>query len=665
MDGKGMEKKGTTGKENLDAFLNSLLLLYEKQFSDKSLINYKNIIMNILIHIYKQCNNNKHIDAIINNIDIIQLSDSDNDKVVEICKNIKTENKTNDMITNIVNFIYKNRDYYVSKPLTRYFTDRELIKFSLDIAKPRIENTLILCSGTGGYVHNIINNYKHDINMIDCYDNNEIIRLCSILNNYVSTNNIISSYNTDIIYDNFIKKEYDLILCDFPLGVRNIINANCNDMIKQLKIRGTKVEPLILQLIMTSLKKNGRACIIVPNTLLYNDSKQHVETRSYLLNNYDVKKIVSVSLEYQHLHDYMTSIIYFENTGRTYKTQMSRIEKINDTLTESEIDYVSFEQISNNDYNLSHMQYIETHKSNITTSYDQLKLKDIGKFVSDTDIIDNVNRLNGHYITIPHIISNNNNNIKIIQRQYKLEKNHYSFCLNDEMNHSQNTAEDTSVIYKYINIYILKIVEPLLKLCTTGKLNKLDINKLYNIPVYIPCYNLQMAIIRHYDMNCRLESENLVQIYMYKELQKNVIDIFTYKSENVVKLKDICSIDDKPNGVNTIMIQRNSKTAGNVSLSNENTNESTNIYFLNNVKNINNKCLYYLLKNKENELAMISRMTITVNIPKNKLEDFELNIFDENIQKIVYSEINELQEMIDKLVNSNKSLSSKNILKDL
>jgi hypothetical protein len=233
------------------------------------------------------------------------------------------------------------------------------------------------------------------------------------------------------------------------------------------------------------------------------------------------------------------------------------------------------------------------------------------------------------------------------------------------MNHSQNTAEDTSVIYKYINIYILKIVEPLLKLCTTGKLNKLDINKLYNIPVYIPCYNLQMAIIRHYDMNCRLESENLVQIYMYKELQKNVIDIFTYKSENVVKLKDICSIDDKPNGVNTIMIQRNSKTAGNVSLSNENTNESTNIYFLNNVKNINNKCLYYLLKNKENELAMISRMTITVNIPKNKLEDFELNIFDENIQKIVYSEINELQEMIDKLVNSNKSLSSKNILKDL
>jgi len=161
-----------------------------------------------------------------------------------------------------------------------------------------------------------------------------------------------------------------------------------------------------------------------------------------------------------------------------------------------------------------------------------------------------------------------------------------------------------------------------------------------------------------------VEQKNLEQINMYKELQNNVINLFAYKSNNIVKLKDICCIDNKPNNVDTIMIQRNSKTAGNVSLSNKNTNESTNIYFLNNVKNIDNKCLYYLLKNKEDELSKISRMTITVNLPRNKIEDFELNIFNENDQKIMINMINELQEKINMLLSSNKLLSSKNILKD-
>lgn len=642
------------GGEIQDSFLNSILLLYEKQFSDKSSINYKKIILNILIHMYKQCKNNKNIDAIINNIGImIQLSDSDYDKVVEICKNIKTENKTNDMVTAIVNFIYNNRDYYVSKQLTQYFTNRELIKFSLDIAKPKKENILMLCSGTGGYIHNIINNYEHDITTMDCYDNNEDIRLCCVLNNYIATNTIISTYNNDIIYDNFIKKEYDLILCDFPLGVRNIINANCNDIIKQLKIRGTKVEPLILQLIMNSLKKNGRACITVPNTLLYNDSKQHIETRSYLLNNFNVKKIVSVGLEYQHLHDYMTSIIYFENTGMTNKIEMSSIKKINNTLTETDINIVSFEQISNNKYNLSYMSYIETYKPNILTPHEMIKLKDLGTFINDGDILFN-DDMNGHYVMIPYNISNDNNNISIVYDNYKLEKNYYSFHLNKNLNTCQ----------KYINIYIKEMIEPLLKLCTTGKLNKLDINKLYDISVHIPSFHLQDTIIKYYDMNRMLELKNLEQINMYKELQNNIINLFAYKSNNIVKLKNICSIDNKPNNIDTIMIQRNSKTAGNISLSNENTSESTNIYFLNNVKNIDSKCLYYLLKNKEDDLIKISKMTMTVNIPRNKIEDFELNIFNENEQKTIINHINELQEKINTLLCSNKLLSSKNILKD-
>jgi type I restriction-modification system DNA methylase subunit len=88
---------------------------------------------------------------------------------------------------------------------------------------------------------------------------------------------------------------------------QNMKHAECCERVNKLKIRGTKCEPLYLQLLMTSLKSGGLCAVIVPKSLLISDSSCHIETRKYLLKNFELKNIIEMNRTY---------IIYFENSGR-------------------------------------------------------------------------------------------------------------------------------------------------------------------------------------------------------------------------------------------------------------------------------------------------------------------------------------------------------------
>ena len=48
---------------------------------------------------------------------------------------------------------------------------------------------------------------------------------------------------------------------------------------KDLKIEGTKAEPLFLQLMMQSLNVGGRCAVIIPDGVLFNDAKLYKENR--------------------------------------------------------------------------------------------------------------------------------------------------------------------------------------------------------------------------------------------------------------------------------------------------------------------------------------------------------------------------------------------------
>ena len=148
------------------------------------------------------------------------------------------------------------------------------------------------------YIDSNIHGYESDATL---FGN---ARILLFLQTFKASNNL---YNTNPLLNNFNTKGYDVIISRLPTNIHGITHAETCDRVKDLKIRGTKFEPLALQLIMKGLNKGGRACVIVSNALLQSTSICAIETRKYLLDNYEVEKIIEISNN--------ENVIYFKNSG--------------------------------------------------------------------------------------------------------------------------------------------------------------------------------------------------------------------------------------------------------------------------------------------------------------------------------------------------------------
>jgi len=260
---------------------------------------------------YNKTDDNSFISIMKNkyNLDVILLDINDVEKIIINNDNNSINNEQIHIVDIIKILNLKNLVY------------NEYTNYLIDYVPSNENASILLLSSLFGEFNQLINNKTtiYDINNINTclsqmeYDYNNNIN-ASIISKVIFN-------NEDYIHNNVINKSYDIILCNFPLGLRNIIHADCCDKIKRLKIRGTKSEPLILQLIMMSLNNNGKAILLVPNTLLNNDSKQHIDTRNYLINNFNVSNIINC--------DNNLSILVFEKNGLTKQTTFSKIENNN------------------------------------------------------------------------------------------------------------------------------------------------------------------------------------------------------------------------------------------------------------------------------------------------------------------------------------------------
>lgn len=640
-------------------------------YSHKDL-SFLNIIINILIHLYLyKCFEELNIDindyyslydhnsesSFVNyiknkfNFNIYIL---DEDEYSELKNKLNIEK--NIKIDNILEYILK---YFPSnkKEIKDNMINNYLVDYIIGLANPKLEKIANLYSGYGNFFINMnkyfkSNNINQPLNNIYGFENNDETRLCSLLNILLTTdktmdNNILL---TDVIHDNIFTDNYDLIISEFPTNVRNIIHAECCNKIKSLKIRGTKSEPLLLQLTMNSLNKQGRCVLVVPDNLLYNESKQHIETRKYLVENFNIKKIVSISSDFQNIKGNKKSILCFEKKGKTEEVTFSKINLKEDRVVEKVLNTIKVNTIKTN-YVLFNDKYSNTNEvANNNTNF--TKLKDCVDIITDNN---DLNILNGNYILVPNYI-NDNKKIEIYFDDFNLKKDTFTLLVKD-------TYKD-KCLQKYLNYYVHKILQNNILLYTTGKLNKIDFDKLLDFNIKIPSLNTQKTIINYYDLNFKLIDINNEQITRYTKLKSELINLFNDKFDKI-KLSSICTIDSKPNNIDTVMVQKNSNLAGKVSLSTEKDVASTNIYFLNNIKTINSKCLYYILKNEENALSKLANLTLTVSLNRTNLENFEIQNFPKEIQEKILTECTTYDNTCKDLIEMNKIIISKNILNEI
>ena len=627
-------------------------------------------------------------------------------KIINILSN-DTIIYSKNIMEEIFIFCINNENLTIIKDYSQYYLNKILSEWIVNLSNTNTNIDKIL---DGNYkinsyldiivkksgINNILNSnlYAVQTNFIinDLVKLNYLIKSKQMLTNIISTNILTS----DLVFNNTIES-FDVIFFNFPSDVRNMIHASCCQKIKKLKIRGTKSEPLLLQLVMKSLNKNGKAIVIVPDSLLYSDASQPIETRKYLLDNYNIKKIVQINEQLYHGEELVrdlksqtsllkNSIIYFENNGSTKSIEFSKIYLKDNIIYEDHL--LSLDASKVNDISaLYYKLYLDDYNPNTNN-----KLILEYKSFDDLFILDDTN----------NIIENQNNDYLVLNKYYKNDDS-INYCRNFNKldtklspyftntnnititNTNTNTIINTNTITNtntniyitqkenislYYSLYYLKhILITKTSNFTKGKMNQFDINKIKTIQIPIIDTSKQLAVTNYLTLSSKIMDSNYRNIKLYEELKNSLIE--TLPKTDTIELSKITNINpNNPiNPNNTIYnkpiisILKNSLSAGTVNKYNNTDILSNNSYYiLPNNENFKEDYIYYYLKYNENNLKNTAQLSPQPNLSLNYLSSYKIPNIDLDNQINIINYCKEFDNNINKYELENETIKNKDIM---
>ena len=227
------------------------------------------------------------------------------------------------------------------RDLGQYFTDRVICKYMVALCKPGFKAGLpgvpeSVCDpsqGTAGFLTMWVKYFRTAYPEIPVnwavqqkevygYDIDAKVAGIAALNMFMESggyrfDNIACR---DSLYDDIPVSGVDVILANMPFGVKGLTHAECCERVKALKLNGTKSEPLFLQLMMSSLNPGGRCAVVVPDGMLTNISKCHNGTRKYLLDHFELRRVIKMKGKFFMNTGIQPSILFFERTGKPTTT---------------------------------------------------------------------------------------------------------------------------------------------------------------------------------------------------------------------------------------------------------------------------------------------------------------------------------------------------------
>ena len=221
-----------------------------------------------------------------------------------------------------------------ARDLGQFFTDRSICTYMTELCRPAFKYPGVpesMCDpsmGTGGFQAAYMKYYKR------CYsepvdwavqqkeihgcDTDQKVAGLARLNLFMEAGGARFDhlFHHDSLYGDLPQTGYDVILANMPFGLKCLKHAACCDRVKALNISGTKSEPLFLQLMMVSLNAGGRCAVVVPDGMLVNSSVCHNGTRKYLLDHFELKRVIKMRGQFFMNTGIQPSILFFENTGK-------------------------------------------------------------------------------------------------------------------------------------------------------------------------------------------------------------------------------------------------------------------------------------------------------------------------------------------------------------
>jgi len=564
-------------------------------------------------------------------------------------------NKLN-LLDHIYKYYLENENLTMIKDYVKYYNNKLLSDWIFNLSK---DNTKELNSNQTIFVGNVkinscfdnfaeSNNIKSkskNDNKLYGHQNNKTIKNFIILNTLMNHNkNYLENFGSNdlLIEDiNLPTKSFDLIFFDFPSGIHNIVHASCCNKIKKLKLRGTKSEPLLLQLIMCSLNKNGKAILVVPDSLLYGDSIQSIETRKYLMENYNVTKIIQIDESFYFNKGIKNSILCFENNGNTKSVYFSKISHLEQKVIETKLIDVLFNETKSKLYSLYYKNYEIIRKSN--NKIDIAKFDELFEIKTrETDLPDNnFICLEKHY-----------RNEQSIQISSTKSSNYEYYII-------QKTLDNTN--------FNIKLLENVLKTkylnLVKGKMNQFDINKINELDFPIVPESIKKSVNEYIDITNQIILDNNDKIVKTNKLKKCLID--SINSDNMIEINKIVQLCDKKSEINgrTIGVIRNGLTAGNVYLLEDPKLASNNSHYLK-INDINYMLdyVYHYLKNNESKLIELANLNPQPNLSQTNLLNFKIQNIPMENQIELANYCNDFDQIINKYKYDNKLLMEKDIM---
>lgn len=651
-----------------------------------------------------------------------------------ICKIASIDISQLSLKTDIVGIIYelhlKSGTSQAMRDLGQYFTNREVIEWMVKLTNPKITNKktgeiekiLDPSMGTGGFLTMAIKhlnetnkkiNWATNKNNIYGFDIDENVAQMSLLNAFIETGLL---FDKTIIKHDSLRKDYiledgtfidkvDVILANEPFGLKNITHAECCDRIKELKIRGTKGEPLFLQLMMLSLNEGGRCAVVVPDGVLFNESNLHTETRKYLVENLNLKKVTSLNGDFFLNTGVKSSVLYFVNDGKTNQVEFSELVIDEGKLKENFVCNVDYKEVVANGYSLFVNKYNTVEEKKLD-GIKYMKLGDICEFISSKLNSGDMDS-NGEYNFYSGIANNPagkhsdynfniNEYIGIIKGggagkgkygdQIGLGKAFYLKGKNAISNGMYILKpKEVNLNIKYIYYYLLFSKNKIMDLATytTGLGNiKQETLKQFQIP--IPSMDKQKEIIETLDLFYEQLKRNTQSIKAYERIKKSIVWANTVNCTNMKKLGEICKNiktgKNKPNDNKTgtkypyygtggitgytdeflvdgkyILTARNG-TIGQTIFVDGKSYPSDHMFILNNSSE-KIEYIFYYLQNISN-LVQFAVGTTIKGISKESLTNYKIPIPSKTVQESIIKECEYWDEQIDRLKKENEKLKA-------
>lgn len=265
----------------------------------------------------------------------------------------------------------------------QFYTNKNMIKYiinDMDITKDKI--ICDPCCGSASFIIEYINiiNKKYDniqwenqINNILLYEiDNEVVNIAQ-LNILNKINLEININNINSLYDGIDNSDY--IVSNPPFGIKNIEYNLCCNKIKDLKILSNQSEILFIELILSSLNKDGKAAIILP--IMFLNKSHYKQIREYIINKFNLKKILII-IDCPFINTMLSlCILFIDNTGPTNNTE-----------------YYIYNKEINNNYEYINISKEDMIKNNYNYNYELYKIINNNNCILFKDIFKKINRTN-------------------------------------------------------------------------------------------------------------------------------------------------------------------------------------------------------------------------------------------------------------------------------